>query len=81
MIVGGIGRWTKASAKDAGLDMVCERPFGDARGGRPLFFFQCASGADWTEKRRTPDLRLWTKLLDFSNEPQRGFARAYQLAF
>ena len=79
-IAGGVGRWTKASANDAGLDLVCERPFEDSRGGRPLFFFQCASGANWIEKTRTPDLRLWQKLIDFSNDPQRGFALPFALS-
>ena len=79
IIRGGIGRWTTVDAKDAGLDLVCERPFRDSRGGRPLFFFQCASGANWSQKTRTPDLRLWKKLIDFTNDPQRGFALPYAL--
>lgn len=78
-IAGGVGRWTKPDAKDAGLDLVCDRPFADERGGRPLFFVQCASGADWGQKVYTPDLRLWGQLIDFSNSPIRGFALPYAL--
>ena len=78
-IEGGMGRWTTPAAKDAGLDLVCDRPFCDERGGRPLFFVQCASGADWSDKVYTPDLRLWGKLIDFSNGPVRGFALPYVL--
>ena len=78
-IEGGIGRWTRQGAKDAGLDLVCDRPFADGRGGRPLFFVQCASGADWSDKVYTPDLRLWEKLIDFANGPVRGFALPYVL--
>ena len=78
-ISGGIGRWTTPAAKDAGLDLVCDRPFSDDRGGRPLFFVQCASGANWNDKVHTPDLRLWEKLIDFSNGPVRGFALPYVL--
>ena len=77
---GGIGRWTKPTAKDAGLDLVCDRPFSDGRGGRPLYFVQCASGANWRDKIRTPDVRLWEKLIDFSNGPVRGFAIPYVLS-
>ena len=79
-VSGGIGRWTTPAAKDAGLDLVCDRPFADDRGGRPLFFVQCASGANWNDKVHTPDLKLWEKLIDFSNSPVRGFALPYVLS-
>ena len=78
-IPGGIGRWTNSKAKDAGLDLVCDRPFADGRSGRPLFFVQCASGANWRDKIHTPNLRLWEKLIDFANGPVRGFALPYVL--
>jgi len=78
-VSGGIGRWTRPDAKDAGLDLICDRPFPDGRGGRPLYFVQCASGANWRDKLRTPDLRLWDKLIDFSNRPAHGFAIPYAL--
>ena len=78
-IEGGIGRWTRPAAKDAGLDLVCDQPFHEGRGGRPLFFVQCASGAGWSDKVSTPDLRLWEKLIDFANGPVRGFALPYVL--
>ncbi len=78
-VSGGIGRWTRPDAKDAGLDLICDRPFPDGRGGRPLYFVQCASGANWREKLRTPDLRLWDKLIDFTNRPALGFAIPYAL--
>lgn len=67
-------------AKDAGLDLVCDQPFLDSRGGSPLYFFQCASGAHWKKKTMTPDLRFWEKLIDFSNSPIRGFAIPYVLS-
>lgn len=79
MNTGGLGRWTRATANEAGLDLVCARPFEDRRGGRPLFFLQCASGANWRDKLRTPDIRCWSKLIDFSNDPQRGFAVPFSL--
>lgn len=74
---GQIGRWSAARAKDAGLDLVCSRPFVDKRGGKPVYLLQCASGADWPQKVHTPDLNLWNKLIDFSSPPQRAFAMPF----
>ena len=76
---GNIKEWLPSRGKDAGLDLVCYRPFSDGLGGRPLYFFQCASGRWWKKKTKTPDLELWAKLIDFSNSPVRGFAIPYVL--
>ena len=43
MLEAAIAKWTKASAKDAGLDVVCVQPFIDGWGGRPLCLVQCNS--------------------------------------
>lgn len=74
---GGIERWTRARAKDAGLDVVLRLPFTDHETGDPRFLVQCASGADWEGKLATPDIGLWEKLIDFANSPQRGFAMPF----
>jgi hypothetical protein len=78
---GNRARWTKASANEAGLDLVCMRPMADRRPGVPLYLVQCASGvtntALWEHKRRTPDLRVWAKLIDFAAQPKRGFATPF----
>ena len=71
----GLGR-----SKDVGLDLVCDRPFSDGRGGHPLYFFQCASGRNWRDKTGTPNLRTWDTLIAFTNRPVHGFAIPYVLS-
>jgi len=78
-IAGAVSRWTKPQAKDAGLDLACQYPFLDSRGGRPRILVQCASGANWKDKLHTPSLRVWKKIIDFSNDPQRGFCLPHAL--
>ncbi len=77
---GNIEEWLPSRGKDAGLDLICDQLFSDDRGGRPLYFFQCASGRQWKDKTNTPDLQLWAKLIDFSNSPLRGFSLPYVLS-
>jgi hypothetical protein len=74
-----IGIWTEADAKDGGLDVVCHIPFRDEWSGRSLYFVQCASGENWKEKRSTPDIALWDKLLDFATRPSRGLSIPFAL--
>ncbi len=76
-LAGAVERWTKASAKDAGLDVVCSLPFGDGWGGRPLCLVQCASGEDWYRKLHTPSLARWGKLIDFTTSPSRGLSMPF----
>lgn len=75
-----IGRWTAKNAKDGGLDIACYVPFADGWSGRPLYLVQCASGDDWEEKRHTPNLRLWDKLLDMATAPSRGLSIPFALS-
>lgn len=74
-------RWTKNSANEAGLDLVCIRRMPDGRPGIPIYLLQCASGVTntplWQHKLRTPDIRLWAKLVDFAVQPKRGFATPF----
>lgn len=77
---GHLSRWTRDKANDAGLDLVCYRPFKDGRVGFPAFLIQCASGADWPTKLKTPDLRIWTKIVQFAADPKRGFSTPFALA-
>lgn len=67
------------NAKDEQLDLVCYQPFTDGRGGKPVFFMQCASGEKWKGKLKTPDIDVWTKLITFSSNPQRAFAMPFAL--
>jgi hypothetical protein len=77
--VGDLARWTRESAKEAGLDLMLFRPFADGRTGLPVFLFQCASGADWNEKLHTPSLRIWTKVIQFPSDPKKAFATPFAI--
>ncbi|TCQ03393.1 hypothetical protein C8J40_11122 [Sphingomonas sp. PP-CC-3A-396] len=76
---GELKRWTAASAKEAGLDLLCFRPFPDGRVGIPVYLLQCASGADWKTKLKTPDLRIWTKIITFAADPKKAFSMPYAI--
>ena len=67
------------SANDAGLDLVCVWSFGDSRPAAPALFVQCASGANWRKKLKTPDPELWLKLIAFIVTPTRAIAIPYLL--
>ncbi|MES2510807.1 MAG: hypothetical protein V4625_12820 [Pseudomonadota bacterium] len=77
--MGDIYTWTRDSANEAGLDLLCFRPFPDGRVGVPVYLVQCASGANWEQKLRTPDLRIWNKLVTFAAEPKKAFSMPYAL--
>lgn len=62
---GTIERWTKPKAKEAGLDLLCYLPHNDRRGNYPALLFQCASGADWEDKLKTPDMEVWRRIVEF----------------
>ncbi len=72
---GEVKAWTDPEAKEAGLDLLCYRPFPDGHVGVPLLLLQCASG-DWKEpgKVKTPDIDIWTKIVIFASRPKRAFA-------
>ncbi len=72
--VGNVSRWTSNNRKDAELDILFYRPFKDNRVGIPVFLMQCASGKNWEGKRKTPDLDLWIKIIEFAATPTRAFA-------
>jgi hypothetical protein len=78
---GNRDRWTSERANDAELDLVCVRRMPDGRPGIPLYLVQCASGvtgsSEWKYKRRTPDLDVWEKIVDFAVRPKRGFATPF----
>ena len=79
-VAGNIEEWIEEDGKDGGLDLVCDKPFADDRGGHPLYFFQCASGRNWKSKIKTPDLEYWEDLIDFVFTPTRGLAIPYVLS-
>ncbi len=69
--------WTRPRANDAGLDLLCYRPFPDNRVGVPVYLMQCASGGDWEGKLHTPSLRIWTQIVQFTADPKKAFATPF----
>lgn len=74
---GNVTRWTNADAKEAGLDVLCYRPFPDGRVGVPVYLMQCASGGNWEGKLHTPNLDVWTKLVVFAARPRKAFSTPF----
>lgn len=77
---GELLRWTSATAKEAGLDLLFYRPFPDGRVGIPVFLCQCASGEGWERKLKTPDLRVWCKIIPFASDPKKAFAMPFVIS-
>ena len=71
--------WADPQANEAGVDLLCYRPFPDNRVGVPVYLMQCASGRDWTEKLKTPDIRDWRKYVQFAARPGKAFATPFAL--
>ena len=70
--------WLSPEANEAGLDIVCCRPFNDSRPGLPTIFVQCASGKHSEHKLKTPDQKEWGKVIGFTAVfPQRTFATPF----
>lgn len=76
---GDISRWINDAAKDGGLDILCYRPFPDSRVGIPVYLMQCASGKDWVDKLKSPDLNIWTKIITFAASPKKAFSMPFAL--
>jgi hypothetical protein len=76
-IKGDWEQWINSDANEAGLDLLCYRPFFDKRVGIPVYLLQCASGQDWSKKQHTPNIDLWEKLVLFAAKPQKAFAIPY----
>lgn len=78
-VTGEVWRWSAKRAKEAGLDLLCFKPFPDNRAGFPIMLFQCASGKDWKSKLHQPELRVWTKIVSFTIDPQKALAMPFAL--
>ena len=78
-IKGEIEPWANPDGNDQGLDLLCYRPFLDNRGGVPVYLMQCASGKHWKDKLYTPDLQVWTKIINFMATPRKAFAIPFAL--
>ncbi len=77
--VGNIDKYASEHAHEAGLDLFWHKRFVDGRGGHPVFLGQCASGKDWTEKLHTPEISVWSKIVDWKFPPSRAFAMPFAL--
>ena len=80
-VTGKKERWIKLTANEAGLDLLWFRAMPDRRPGIPIYMVQCATGipsnSNWLHKRKTPDIGLWSKLIDFAVLPRRAFATPF----
>jgi len=76
--VGDVELYIEGSANEAGLDLVCYRPFPDGRVGIPVYLVQCASGKNnFKAKMQTPNMKVWTKIVAFTYTPKRAFATPF----
>ena len=71
--------WENPTGNDAGLDLLCYRPFPDNRGGVPAYLMQCASGKNWIHKLHTPVLKVWTQMIQFVVTPRKAFSVPFAL--
>jgi hypothetical protein len=74
---GDLSRWAEPNANEAGLDLLCYRPFSDNRVGVPLYLLQCASGLNWKSKLKAPDINDWSKYIMFAATPRKAFATPF----
>jgi hypothetical protein len=65
-------KWDLERAKDLTLDLLVYWPFSDSRQGVPYIMIQCASGRNWDDKLKDPDIDQWRKLLNPDCLPLRG---------
>ena len=71
--------WAEPEANEAGLDLLCYRPFVDNRVGIPVYLMQCASGGNWKDKLKTPDITDWRKYIQFAARPGKAFSMPFAL--
>jgi len=60
--------------KDAGVDVISWRPFGDRRTGFPVYLFQNTLRADYVNKAREVVPSMWHQWLRLPRLPSTGFA-------
>ena len=65
--------------KDAGLDLLCYRPFPDNRTGFPVYLIQCTTAQEWRKKVGEPSVNFWRQLIKFIIPPQKAFAIPFAL--
>lgn len=73
-VTGDLNTWDHPRVNELGLDLYGYMDYGDNRIKSPVLLVQCATGDNWQEKRKTPDLDIWKEVIKFSAEPLRGMA-------
>lgn len=71
--------WAEPEANEAGLDLLCYRPFVDNRVGIPVYLMQCASGGNWKNKLKIPNITDWRKYIQFATRPGKAFSIPFAL--
>lgn len=66
--------WDNGKTKDLGLDVYGYLPGHGRRPGTHFMMYQCASGENWTQKRKTPDTEIWKHIIECYTPPIRGMA-------
>jgi hypothetical protein len=77
--VGDTEKWATESANECGLDLVCFRKFADSRPAIPIYLAQCATGSNWIQKLDTPNIKTWSRLIEFPQTPGKIFAIPFAL--
>ena len=77
---GYIDEYASCHAHEAGIDLVWHLPFADRRGGAPVYLVQCASGKKWKNKVSEPNIKEWTKIINFAGIPSKAFSLPYSLS-
>jgi hypothetical protein len=68
------------STNELGLDLLAYYPYDDSRSSFPVMMIQCASGKHWEEKKHTPDIETWKRIIAFNLTPVRGMAIPFAFA-
>lgn len=71
--------WMTGRENEAGLDIVCCREFDDGKPSIPTLLVQCASGELDRSKFETPNIDVWSGVVEFSCRPQRAYSTPYAL--
>jgi len=72
--------YVDSHANELGLDLLAYYSFGDPHASIPVLLVQCASGWNWRQKRHTPDLNIWHKVVSFNSNPVKAFAMPFAFA-
>lgn len=72
--------YVNSHANELGLDLLAYYTFDDSHASLPVLLVQCASGGNWKQKRHTPDLNIWHKVVNFNSNPVKVFTMPFAFA-